>query len=91
MDLIVVQKNWFDTFKVKITVWTDILKTTVSSISAELLQPNWIGCYIIINWSVLCKKLYGGVQGWGHSEGSKRKWIFVSPIFSVPLISWQAI
>ena len=51
----------------------------VSTISTELLiflQPNWI----VLNCCV---------QDQDHSGNSELHWIFVLPIFSVLLISWQ--
>ena len=58
---------------------------TVSTISAELpifLQSNLMGWYIIISWSVLCKKIDCSFQGQNHSEGSELLLnLYVSYIF----------
>ena len=58
MDQIVMQKDWFATFKVKVTRRLIQSNMTVSTMSTELLilsLPNLIGWYITISWSVFWK------------------------------------
>ena len=86
------RKDWFAVFKVKITVKIDPIKMTVSNVSTDfliLLQPTLNRWNIIISWSVLCKDMIVVVKFSGHIEGLKLNWIFVNPIFSVPLTFLQ--
>ena len=70
-------------------IWSNMTISTISAALLIFLQPNLIGCYIIISWSVLCKKWYRCFQSQDHSVGSKPYWTFMYLISFVPLISWQ--
>ena len=64
----------------------------ISAMSWELLtllQPSRVWWCIIISWCILWKKQHCSVQEHGDSDGSKLDWMFVSPVFSVPLIFLQ--
>ena len=79
--------------------WADQNMTCSSTII--VLLNGWSFChhvyvarwYIIISSRVLWKRSDCRVQlqGQGHSKGSNLHWMFVSPIFSVPLDSWQTM
>jgi len=51
---------------------------------------SFVWWYTIISQSVLWKEMMAAcVEVQGHNEGSKLQWMFVSPIFSMPLIRLQ--
>ena len=54
------QENWFAVFKYRVTVRAHLIKyDSFYHIcrTADLLQPDLIGWYSFISWSVFCKKL----------------------------------
>ena len=75
----IMQEDWFPVFRFRITVRAYFIKYDCfyhMCWTADLFATKF-GWYIIIGWSVLCKKIDCCFCGQDHSAGSKFYWIFV--------------